>query len=89
MDNKKADAKRAEQLYGSNRVIDVSEKCSVEVIEFKGERRDIELERLRNELEEICKATEIVFELRNTSSLERYKKNIMQLIADCLRSKDE
>lgn len=85
MDKRKADAKRAEQLYGSNRVIDVSEKCSVEIIEFEGDRRDIELERLRNELEEIWKTTERVFDLRDSDFVESYEKNLVQKIMDYLR----
>lgn len=85
MDKRKADAKRAEQLYGSNRVIDVSEKCSVEIIEFEGDRRDIELERLRNELEEIWKTTERVFDLRDSASVESYEKNLVQKLMDYLR----
>lgn len=85
MNNRKADAKRAEQLYGSNRVIDVSERCSVEVIEFEGDRRDVELERLRNELEEIWKTTEKVFELRDIDSLESHEKNLVQKLMAHLR----
>lgn len=85
MNNRKADAKRAEQLYGSNRVIDVSERCSVEVIEFEDDRRDVELERLRNELEEIWKTTEKVFELRDIDSLESHEKNLVQKLMAHLR----
>lgn len=85
MDKRKADAKRAEQLYGSNRVIDVSERCSVEIIEFEGDRRDVELERLRNELEEIWKTTERVFELSDSASGENYERNLVQKLMDYLR----
>lgn len=86
MGNQKADKKRAEQLYGSNRTIDVSEKCTVEVIEFEDLRRNTELDRLRSELDEICKETEIIFETSKLNVAESLKKSVFQVLQDYIHA---
>lgn len=85
MGNKKADAKRAEQLFGSNRVVDVSEKSMVEIIEFEGIRRDIELERLRRELEEIYMLTEAKFERNSAMARQSMERKSTEIMRDYLR----
>lgn len=85
MKNKNADQKRAEQLFGSNRTIDVSDKRFLEVVEFEDVRRDIELDRLRQELDEILKDTEVIFELSRSKTIKSIEKSHSQLMRDYLR----
>lgn len=73
-------------MYGRNRTIDVSKKRSVEVIEFESLRRNTELDRLRSELDEICKDTEKVFEVSTINVAESLQKSVVQVIRDYIRA---
>lgn len=84
-----ADKKRAEQLYGTNRTVDVSERRSVEIIEISDERREIELERLRKELDEISKQTEKIFEDSGIKVNERLERSVLQVLRDYLQKFSE
>lgn len=84
-----ADKKRAEQLYGANRTVDVSERRSVEIIEISDEHREIELERLRKELDEISKQTEKIFEDSGFKVNERLERSILQVLRDYLQKLSE
>lgn len=89
MGNQKADEKRAEQLYGSNRTVDVSDKRSVEIVKFEHVRRDAELDRLRKELEEISKQTETIFEASRCKAAESLEKSVLQVLRDYLQKFSE
>lgn len=80
MKKMKEDERRAAQLYGSNRTIDVSEKSSVEIIEFEQKRRNEELDRLRQELEELYKLTETSFAESRALAEERYRRTATQVL---------
>jgi hypothetical protein len=82
MGKRKDDKNRAAQLYGRNRTIDVSNKRSVEVIEFEVIRRNTELDRLRSELDEICKDTEKIFEASKNNVTASLQKSATQVMRD-------
>lgn len=74
------DKRRAAQLYGSNRTIDVSEKSSVEIIEFEQKRRNEELDRLRQELEELYKLTETSFAENRSLAEVCYRRTAVEVL---------
>ena len=89
MEYQKDEKKRAAQLYGDNRTVDVSERRSVEVIEFEYRNSDTELKRLRKELEEISKKNEKIFEVSSSNVSKRLEKSVKQVWKEYLQKLNE
>ena len=89
MEYQKAEKNRAAQLYGNNRTVDMSERKSVEVIEFKHENSGTELKRLRDELEEISKQTERIFEVSSSNVNKSLEKSVKQVLKEYLQKLNE